>query len=166
MRHFAIRFAVYLLVLYGLAYLPVVREHLVAPFTVAITDISGWLIGLWDPRVVVTDNVLSIPGFAVQILDMCNGVEATLLMWAVFLAFPAPWRYRLLGMLLGTLGVHAVNILRIVSLLYLGVWKPDWFHWVHWYLWDALIMLDILLIFLAWLHWMPAGKDRHATALG
>lgn len=166
MRRFAIHFGILLLILYGVAYLPVVREHLIGPFTIVITQVSGWMIQLWDNNVLVTDNVLSIPGFAVQILDMCNGVEATLLMWAVFLAFPAPWRYRLLGMLIGTLAVHALNILRIISLLYLGVWKPDWFHWVHWYLWDALIMLDILMIFLAWLHWMPLSEDTRDPAVG
>jgi exosortase/archaeosortase family protein len=51
-------------------------------------------------------------------------------------------------------------MLRIISLTYLGVWKPEWFHWVHWYLWDALIMLDVLVIFLLWLRRLPPPEPR------
>lgn len=165
MRQFLIRFVVIALLCFGIAYLPIVREHLIGPFTIGVTQVSAWFIQLWDTRATVSDNMIAIPGFAVRILDMCNGVEATLILWTAILAFPAPWSHRLWGLLIGTLLVHAVNILRIVSLLYLGVWKPEWFHWVHWYLWDTLIMLDILLIFLVWMRWMPPSEpDRHAHA--
>jgi len=163
-KRFAILFPVILGVMFAVAYLPAVREYLVGPFTIGITHVSGWLIQAWGGNAVVNNNVLALPTFAVQVLDMCNGVEATLLMWAAILAFPAPLRYRLIGMGVGFLAVHSANILRIVSLLYLGAWKPEWFDWVHWYLWDALIMLDILLIFLAWLHWMPLADDRRDPA--
>ena len=100
---------------------------------------AGGLIALFGGQAWVQGNVLTIPGFSVRILDLCNGVEATLLLWTAMLAFPAPWRYRLWGLLIGLLGVQALNLARIISLVYLGVWNPAWFYWVHWYVWDALI---------------------------
>jgi exosortase/archaeosortase family protein len=114
------------------------------------------------PEVSVRENVLSIPGFAVQVLDMCNGVEATIFLWAAMIAFPASFLYTLKGIFIGTLTVHVLNIIRIISLLYLGVYKPEWFHWVHWYLWDGLIMLDILIVFLAWIRLMPIRQQDNS----
>jgi exosortase H (IPTLxxWG-CTERM-specific) len=160
MHRFLLKFIAICLLLFGLNYLPPVRDHLIAPFTDSLTVIAGWLIITFGGQAWVQGNVLTIPGFSVRILDLCNGVEATLLLWAVMLAFAAPWRYRLLGLVIGFLGVQVVNMLRIISLTYLGVWKPEWFHWVHWYLWDALIMLDVLVIFLLWLRRLPPPEPR------
>ena len=164
MRRFIATFLGVGLMLFGLVYLPPIRDHLIAPFTDSLTVIAGWLITTLGGQAWVSGNILTIPGFSVRILDLCNGVEATLLLWAVLLAYPAPWGYRLWGLLLGFLGVQALNMVRIISLTYLGVWKPEWFHWVHWYVWDALIMLDVLLILLLWLRRLPPPADEHGSA--
>lgn len=163
MRRFLILFLLGGLIAYGLVYLPPVREHVIGPFTVIITQLSGWLIKLFGGQVWMHENMLSIPGFSVQVLDMCNGVEATIILWAALFAFPATWPYKLKGVLIGTLTVHVLNIIRIISLLYLGAYKQEWFHWVHWYLWDALIMLDILIFFLVWLRLMSVQGYANET---
>ena len=163
-KQFLLLFVLVGLIAYGLVYLPPVREHLIAPFTIGITHLSGWLIKLFGGQVWIDGNTLSISGFAVQVLDMCNGVEATIILLAAILAFPAPWLYKFKGLFIGILTVHTLNILRIISLLYLGVYKPAWFHWVHWYLWDSLIMLDILIVFLTWIRLMPSQKQSNEPA--
>lgn len=158
MKRYFLTFVIIALTFYILVYLPPVRSHLTGPFTFAITGFSGWLIQVFGGTAMVSGNQISIPGFAVEVLDMCNGVEATLLLWAALLAYPAPWRHKLLGFLVGTLAVHSANIIRIISLLYLGVYNESLFHWVHWYLWDALIMLDILTVFLLWTRWASSAR--------
>ena len=164
MRRFLLAFIGIGLLLYGLVYLPPVRNQVIAPLTDGLTAAAGGLIALFGGQAWVQGNVLTIPGFSVRILDLCNGVEATLLLWTAMLAFPAPWPYRLWGLLIGVLGVQALNLARIVSLVYLGVWKPAWFYWVHWYVWDALILVDVLLIFLLWLRRLPAPMESRAPA--
>jgi exosortase H (IPTLxxWG-CTERM-specific) len=75
------------------------------------------------------------------------------------LAFPASWRARLAAIVLGFLAVQALNIVRIISLFYIGNWNLDIFSWVHLYLWPALIMLDVLIVFIVYLRYL----SRHAT---
>lgn len=163
MPRFILTFIGICLLLFGLVYLPPVRDFVILPFTDWLTLAAGTLITSLGGEAWVQGNVLTIPGFSVRILDLCNGVEATLLLWAVMLAYPAPWTYRLWGLLIGFLGVQVINMLRIISLTYLGVWKPDWFHWVHWYVWDALITIDVLLLFLLWLKRLPPPLESHAS---
>jgi hypothetical protein len=87
---FGISFSFVVLAGIAFVYLSPVREHLVAPFTDGITALSGWTIWVFGAAVTVRGNVLAIPGFAVQVLDMCNGVEASIVLWWAILAFPAP----------------------------------------------------------------------------
>ncbi len=89
-------------------------------------------------------------GFAVEMKDGCNAVNVTLLLWSAVLAFPASWRMKALGMLLGSLIIQALNIVRFVSLFYLGQYSMRWFDFAHAYLWESLLILDTIVIFGLW----------------
>ena len=82
------------------------------------------------------------------------------------LAFPAPWGARVAAIVLRFLAVQAINILRIISLFYLGNWNMDVFAWVHLYRWPALIMLDVLIVFIVFLRYLSLhqGTRQHAPA--
>jgi len=163
MKRFVFVFLLVIISAFTLVYLEPVRAHVIGPFTEGITHVSGWIIQIFGGQVQMRGNILSIPGFAVQVLDMCNGVEATIILWAAMLAFPAPWSYKAKGLLIGTSSVHLLNIIRIISLLYLGAYQREWFDFVHWYVWDALIMLDIVVVFLAWVRLMPMQERVEAV---
>jgi len=91
----------------------------------------------------------------------CNGVEATIVLIAAILAFPAPWKHKLIGLAAGIVAVQGLNILRVISLFYLGQWDFKVFEWAHLYVWQALIMLDVLVVWLIWVRTLPReGDDR------
>jgi exosortase H (IPTLxxWG-CTERM-specific) len=71
----------------------------------------------------------------------------------------------LIGITLGLTTVQALNILRIISLFYLGQWNRTVFEWAHLYVWQALIMLDVLLVFLFWLRWVSRQTHAESSAL-
>ena len=79
MRRFLLAFVGIGLMLYGTVYLPPVRDGVIAPFTDGLTVAAGAVITFFGGQAWVQGNILSIPGFSVRILDLCNGVEATLL---------------------------------------------------------------------------------------
>ena len=59
-----------------------------------------------------------------------------------------------------------MNLLRIISLFYLGQWSETLFDWAHLYIWQALIMLDALIVFLVWIRYLPkiANTDLQEVA--
>src|SRR5204862_5116727 len=93
--------------------------------------------------------------FAVSIEAGCNGVEATLVLLAAILAFPASWRRKALGLTAGVVAVQGLNVVRVISLFYIGQWNRDVFEWAHLYGWQALIMLDVLIVWLIWVRTLP-----------
>lgn len=166
MLRFFLIFVLILAVLFTAELASPVQKSLILPFTEFIASLSAGLIQWIDPQVVAQGIVIQNPanGFGVTILAGCNGVEAVIILVAALLAFPrAPWAYRLLGILIGAITIQALNLLRIISLFYLGQWDRDVFNWAHLYVWEVLIMLDVLVVFLIWIRSLPRRQAAYAT---
>lgn len=169
MLRFSIIFVVLLLSLFTIELLKPVQEHVILPFTAGLAHISVFLIELFDSGVVSAGKVIRDieSGFAVSIEPGCNGVEALIILFAAIFAFPAPLKHKLIGFAIGFTAIQSLNLVRIISLFYMGQWNMTWFNWFHLYLWQALIILDALVVWLIWLRMlppMPRGTNREAMA--
>ncbi|MAT92619.1 MAG: exosortase H [Halioglobus sp.] len=156
MARFAVTFLLILLTLFTVEMMAPVQEHVIVPFTSSLARLSAALILPFDSTVVAHGKVLqfSDSGFAVSIESGCNGVEATIVLIAAVIAFPAAWRQRAAAIAIGFIAIQALNLVRIISLFYLGNWNLDFFGWIHLYLWPTLIMLDVLIVFLVYLRYL------------
>jgi exosortase H (IPTLxxWG-CTERM-specific) len=166
MVRFFVVFVALQALLFGLELTPWVRHWFVIPWTDTLAAISADLVKFFDPNVIADGNVLRSArnGFAVAIEAGCNGVEASIVLVAAMLAFPAPWRRKLLGLALGILAVQGLNIIRVISLFYLGQWNLNVFEFAHQYVWQALIMLDVLIVWLLWVRTLPRAIGAVAPA--
>jgi exosortase H (IPTLxxWG-CTERM-specific) len=164
-----VRFFVWFLVLqaslFGLELTPWAQQWFVIPWTNTLAAISAGIVTLFDPHVLASGKVLqnASNGFAVSIEAGCNGVEATIVLVAAILAFPAPWERKLIGLAIGVLAVQGLNIVRVISLFYLGQWNFSAFEWVHLYVWQALIMLDVMIVWLLWVRTLPRAAPATAA---
>lgn len=168
MARFFILFLVIQAVLFGLELTPPVQRYFVVPWTDMVAATSAWLVKLFDPQVLARGKVLqsSSNGFAVSIEAGCNGVEATIVLVAAILAFPASWTRKLIGVAVGVVAVQGLNILRVISLFYLGQWSFKVFEWAHLYVWQALIMLDVLIVWLLWVRALPRPEATSVPVTG
>ena len=162
MIRFFILFLVLQAALFGAELTPWAQRFFVVPWTNTLAAISAWLVTLADPGVVATGKVLSSTqnSFAVSIEAGCNGIEATIVLVAAIFAFPAPWREKVMGLAAGIVAVQGLNIVRVISLFYLGQWNMEVFEWAHLYVWQALIMLDVLVVWLVWVRLLPNADGR------
>ncbi len=140
--------------------LQLVQTAIILPWTSLLADVSGWLMTAFDPNVATAGKVVrsTVNGFAVSIEPGCNGVEAMIVLLAAIMAFPAPFLHKITGLLWGFMAIQGMNLLRIISLFYLGQWSQELFDWAHLYIWQALIMLDALVVFLIWIRYLPAQQ--------
>jgi exosortase H (IPTLxxWG-CTERM-specific) len=160
MRRFSILFVVILLGLFTFELTPP-GQALVGPWTDLVAKASSAVIRAFDGTAQAQGNMVysSRTGFAMIIMAGCNGVEAMLVLLAGILAYPAPWRLKLIGLAVGVVAIQALNLVRIVSLYYLGQWDLKWFEWAHLYAWQALIMLDALLVWMLWIRAIPPSSE-------
>jgi exosortase H (IPTLxxWG-CTERM-specific) len=97
------------------------------------------------------DSALFVGGTSVEIVSDCSPHMPYLIFAAVVLAFPAPWSRRLLGLLAGAAVIHVFNVVRILALIGVLVWKRSWFEFAHVYLWQTGTILVVFATFALWL---------------
>ena len=145
LKFFVILVAAYLVI----AWHPV-NDHVIVPFTMAITRASAFLLNLLGQAVIVTGTVIGSQRFAVNINNGCNGVEAMLILLASIVAFPAPMKARAVGLGLGAIAVQIINLIRIITLFLLGAYYPRVFDMFHTAVWQILVILSAIVFFLIW----------------
>jgi len=160
MLRFFIIFSVLLIGLFTLEILQPAEKYVIIPFTSAIADISVWIVQSFDENVIATGNILrdKVSGFGVRIERGCNGLEAVIILFAAIFAFPAPFKNKMIGFVAGFFAIQLLNLVRIISLYYLGQWNYAAFEWFHLYLWQALIILDAMVVWLIWLRTLPDAR--------
>ena len=170
MIRFFATFTGILVLLFGLELLGPVQHFVVLPWTALLARCAQVLVGWFDSSVVAQGKVLlnAATGFGVSIEPGCNGVEAFVVLCAAVLAYPVgSWRQKLAGLVVGFAAIQSLNIVRVVSLFYLGQWSTAVFEFAHIYVWQALIMLDVLLVWMLWARMVapkPAGQAQNDSA--
>jgi exosortase H (IPTLxxWG-CTERM-specific) len=153
------RFGALILLLYVAVALRPVDAAVVVPFTAAIARVSGALLNQLGQGVAVAGTEIRSAGFAVRIENGCNGLETMLLFAAAVLAFPASWKRRLAGLAMGFVAIQAFNLIRVVSLFWIGAHRPALFSASHTIVWQSVVVLFGVLLFLLW-----ASRARLAGA--
>ena len=132
----------------------------VTGFTRGLVEISAIVIRLFGGSATAHQVVLQSPsnGFAMEVIDGCNGDDVVVLLWAAILAYPASWSQKGKGLLAGTATIYVINFLRIISLFYLGQYNTQWFEFAHLYVWESVFVLLTLTIFWMWVRRMAAPR--------
>jgi exosortase H (IPTLxxWG-CTERM-specific) len=160
MLRFFVLFMLLLVTLFTARVMQPVQEAVTIPFTAVLARISAWLMMLFDSNVGAEGVIiysLTEP-WAVEIAPGCDGIEAVIILFAAIFAFPAPLKHKLVGFLIGFCAIQGLNLVRIISLYYMGQWSMVAFEWFHLYLWQALIILDALVVWLLWLRYLPRRR--------
>ena len=147
---FLLKFALYLVLFFAATAPRPMNDAFVEPFTAAVARVGGTAVRLFGEPTTMSGTTIASPRFAVNVRTGCNGLETVYVFFAGVLAFPASWGRRLLGLAGGFLAIQAVNVVRIVSLFYIGVFFPDRFEDSHVVIWQALVVLFGVSLFLVW----------------
>ncbi len=140
-----------------------VNDHVINPFTGGIARVSGVTLDAMGQNVTMQGTMLRSPRFAVNIKNGCNGVEAMLIFLAAVLAFPAPWKSRLTGLVLGILAIQVVNLIRVVALFLTGVYFPRIFDTSHTVIWQTIVILFGVLLWIFWANRLAPPPAEPAT---
>jgi len=152
-NYFFLKFVTLLLILFFVELLSITQKGVIIPWTQFLAEMSSYIVRLFDADAISQGIILrdSKSGFGVAIQPGCNGIEAIIVLIAAMVAYPASIKAKINGIFFGFIAVQLLNVLRIISLFYLGQWNQTAFDWAHQYVWQALIMLDVLIVFVLWI---------------
>ncbi len=160
------RFLFLFLIILGLSFTVValrsVNDAVVVPYTALIARVSGAILRLFGESATVSGCIVSSPRFAVEIFNGCNGLITSLIFVSGVLAFPAKWPAKVIGVIGGLLAIQVINMVRIVSLFYVGVFFPALFNDAHIYIWQSVVILAGVGLWIGWAHFF-AGPGQRAS---
>jgi exosortase H (IPTLxxWG-CTERM-specific) len=129
-----------------------VNDKVVDPYTGFVAEMSGAALRLIGEDITVNGFQLRSPRFSVTIYNGCNGLITSLIFISGVLAFPAGWRAKLSGAAGGLLAIQIINLIRIVSLYYIGIYLPRYFNQSHIFIWQSVVILAGVSLWIAWAH--------------
>jgi len=94
----------------------------------------------------------------ITVLPACTCIEFFLFFIAAVLAFPALIRRKIPGIVVGVALLMALNLIRVMSLYYIGVHFPRFFNTAHEEVWGIPLIAATVLICAAWIEWARKGE--------
>ena len=90
------------------------------PIVTAQANITSFFLNLFGADTVSNGTVISsaTTDSSINIKGGCDGLEATALLLCAVSVFPIAFKYKVPGLLMGFLGLFALNIFRLVGLFY------------------------------------------------
>jgi exosortase/archaeosortase family protein len=149
---FGAKFGALVLLLYGVLAIPF-SEGILYRYLEANAWMSNLILDALGQRTHVTEVTIQSLVFAIAIRRGCDAVEPTWLLCAAILAFPGPWRHKLAGMFAGIVVLQLLNLVRIVTLYWIGSHFPAFFASAHLEIWPAVFIIVAILLFAGWKGW-------------
>jgi exosortase/archaeosortase family protein len=161
---FVVCAAAWMAAFYGLYYYPHASDSLPGTLIAGLLDAQGHaasaLIAAFEPGVHYDAGTV-VGRFPMRVVKACGALDAQALFAAAVLAFRASPRAKLVGVLLGSLAIMAVNVLRLVVLYFVGADMPRMFDTMHEELMPLALVVAACAGFSAWSMWVaPPATDR------
>ena len=80
----------------------------------------------------------------------CDAVDPTWLLCAAMISFPASFLHKLKGMLTGIVILQALNLIRIITLYWIGMHFPGFFNPAHLEVWPTAFIIVAIGLFIIW----------------
>jgi exosortase/archaeosortase family protein len=129
-------------------------------FQRGLARITGGILNLLGHRTVVTGTTVSSEAFGITVVTACTGLFTTGLFLMAVIAFPTGWTSKLIGVGLGVGGIFLLNVVRLVSLYYIGVHLPGLLDPAHQLVWQSVLIVFAVALWLLWAgRWARAPKE-------
>lgn len=94
---------------------------------------------------------LILKNMTFEIIHECTGIFALMIYFSCTIAYPTNWKNKIIGISIGFPFILAMNMVRMIFLVYIGDYHQNIFDYVHSYLWQGTFIIFIILVWLLWI---------------
>ena len=117
-------------------------------------EITAWLTGsvlrILGARIEVNGTFISSADFSMRIGHECTAIVPAVILLCATIAYPSRIRDKLLCMAIGLPVLFILNLVRTVTLYYIGRSIPDFFDIAHFVVWQSAMILAVIIVWLFW----------------
>ena len=162
---FGLKFGALMVLFYSLILTPFF-DQLLYSYLATNARVANSILNALGQDCHVTEITIRSARFAITVRRGCDAVEPSWFLCAALLAFPAPVRRKILGILAGAALLQVLNLIRIVSLYFIGLYYPRFFGPAHVEIWPVVFILVAIALWIGWIGWTrrSAQSTSHGAA--
>jgi len=140
-----------------------VMKHWIASYLHAYAAVGGAVLHWLDPSVQVHGQDI-VGRYSLRIVRTCDAMDVEILFVSAVLAWSAPWRRKAMATIVGATMLFVVNVVRICSLYYIGIYVPAYFTIAHHELLPALVLVVAVGAFILFTAWAQRPSSARSAA--
>ena len=156
-------FALLTIVFYLVLYTPFLGAAFLSSIVDAYSSATNFVLHLVGVDSSQSGTVLVGDKFSMRIVHECTAVEPSGILAIAVLAYPAPFRARIAGVVMGLALLQAINLFRLVTLFLIGEHFSTAFDFVHGDGWQVLFLILAVGMWLLWLQWLNRSETSSAS---
>jgi len=137
---------------------PFFQTHIVENVAIFYAQVSGLIIKLFNYPILIVGDSLGYSNFSLSIKNGCDAIEATAILLCGILVYPSKLKHKSIGLFFGILILVGINLFRITSLFFNGIYTPSIFEFMHTGVWQVLFIIFPLAIIFKWINWINQNK--------
>lgn len=152
------------MVIAGLLVVPAL--YAVSPDNLLVETAAAWTaswagvgLGVLGISTYVNGSILASEDFAVNVVAECLALAPIMIYSGAVIAFPASFKAKAWGIAVGALVLTSVNLVRIVSLFWIGAGYPEYLDFAHLLVWQSGMYLLAIVLWLYWYGRVFSGTD-------
>jgi exosortase H (IPTLxxWG-CTERM-specific) len=112
---------------------------------------TSFILNLFGASVHANGSLVASPDFSMDIILECTAIVPIVIFFSAVLAYPCTIKQKLVGMSLGIIALYAINLVRMVSLFFIGThFSSRWFDAAHFFIWQPMMILIAIVLWLFW----------------
>jgi exosortase/archaeosortase family protein len=153
-------FALLMGVFYAITFLPVLNKMALPALQKTNAKVSTAVLNVFGEEATNHATNISSRRYSINIAHGCDAIEPAALFVAAVLAFPASFAAKVPALFIGTALLLIINLVRIISLYYTGVFWPAAFETMHVDVWQPAFIVLSLFFWVSWALWATRPKPR------
>jgi len=133
-------------------------------FLSGYAHVSNWVLVVFGQNSHVAGSTIESRSVTLTIMRGCDALDPILVLCAGILAYPASWRSKAIGLVLGIPAMFLINVVRILSLYVIQLKAPALFDPAHLDIWPVVFVVLAGLLWIVWIRWTLGKDSRHAAA--
>ena len=126
-------------------------DEALAGFFVFTAGATGFVLNLFGAWVQMDGTLIHSPDFAMRIVSECTGIIPMAIYLSAVIAYPCAIKQKAIGAALGIAAIAVLNLVRTVSLFFIGSHlSSGFFDTAHMLIWQPVMILAAIVIWLLW----------------
>lgn len=140
--------------------------NLAKPIFEGYAQIGSSILNIFGEGAVAEGVAITSPFFSLTIKEGCDAITPIILYSMAILAFPIAFKLKWPGLALGILFLFVLNVIRIVSLYFIGKhFSYETFDFMHVDVWQILFLILTIFTWLLWMRWALISKSEAVKSM-